>query len=45
MAQLAPDLPIFWGHGTADEEIPYDMAEECVGFLRHGLGISDQRSL
>lgn len=43
MAQFEPNLPVFWGHGTADEEIPLVMAEECVRFLKLGLNFPEDR--
>ena len=43
MAQFEPNLPVFWGHGTADQEIPVEMGTECVGFLREGLGFAEDR--
>ena len=43
MAQFEPDLPMFWGHGTIDEDIPLDMAEECIKFLQEGLKFPEDR--
>ena len=43
MAQFAPNLPVFWGHGTTDNEIPLEMGTECVQFLKSGLGIPEDK--
>lgn len=42
MIHTEPNLPIFWGHGTADEEIPLDYAKESVEFLKGSLGIPER---
>jgi predicted esterase len=39
MVHTQPNLPIFWGHGTADAEIPLVYAEEAMSFLRHALQV------
>jgi lysophospholipase-2 len=31
---MAADFPVFWGHGRADEEIPFEYAEEAISFLQ-----------
>ncbi|KAI0367515.1 Phospholipase/carboxylesterase [Pilatotrama ljubarskyi] len=43
MLQIEPVLPVFWGHGTADTEVPLLYAEECVSFLRESLNIPEDR--
>ncbi|KAL0950679.1 hypothetical protein HGRIS_007461 [Hohenbuehelia grisea] len=37
MLHTAPNLPILWCHGTADDEIPIACAEEAAGFLLNTL--------
>ena len=37
MQQIEPNLPVFWAHGTADEEVPMSYGEECTAFLRNIL--------
>ncbi|TFK82451.1 Phospholipase/carboxylesterase [Polyporus arcularius HHB13444] len=37
MHQIEPSLPVFWSHGTADEEVPLSYGEECTAFLRDSL--------
>jgi len=39
MLHAAPNLPILWCHGTADEEIPLSYADDAVTFLRNSVGI------
>lgn len=43
MQQIEPSLPIFWAHGSADDEVPLSYGEECVSFLRNSLGIPSER--
>ncbi|KAM5531519.1 hypothetical protein V8D89_014844 [Ganoderma adspersum] len=43
MQQIEPSLPIFWAHGSADDEVPLPYGEECVSFLRNTLGIPSER--
>lgn len=43
MIHTEPNLPIFWGHGTADEQIPLTFAQECLQFLRGTLNVSDEK--
>ena len=33
MQQIEPSLPVFWAHGTADDEVPLSYGEECTSFL------------
>lgn len=42
MIHTEPRLPIFWGHGEADQEIPIEIAEQAVDFLIHDLSIPYQ---
>ncbi|TBU48672.1 Phospholipase/carboxylesterase [Dichomitus squalens] len=37
MQQIEPSLPVFWAHGTVDDEVPLSYGEECVSFLRNTL--------
>ncbi|KAI0719120.1 Phospholipase/carboxylesterase [Cerioporus squamosus] len=37
MHQIEPSLPVFWSHGTADQEVPMSYGEECTAFLRNSL--------
>ncbi|OCH92692.1 Phospholipase/carboxylesterase [Obba rivulosa] len=43
MVHLEPNLPIFWGHGTQDPEVPLSMGQECITFLRNTLHIPDEK--
>lgn len=43
MSHIEPCLPVFWGHGAEDTEIPEDMGEECIRFLKEGLNFSDDK--
>ena len=43
MQQIEPSLPVFWAHGSADDEVPLLYGEECVSFLRNTLGMSSER--
>lgn len=43
MSHFEPCLPVFWGHGVEDPEIPHDMGEECVRFLKQGLNFSEHK--
>ncbi|OBZ79816.1 Acyl-protein thioesterase 1 [Grifola frondosa] len=43
MIQMEPNLPVFWGHGNSDHEVPLHVAEECVSFLRDTLDLPDER--
>ena len=43
MAHFEPELPVFWGHGAADQEVPLDMGQECVKFLQDGLKFAEDR--
>ena len=43
MQQIEPSLPVFWSHGTADEEVPQSYGEECVSFLRNTLNIPSDK--
>lgn len=40
MAVMNPSLPVFWGHGTDDREVPLGMGQECINFLRRELRFS-----
>ncbi|RPD58437.1 Phospholipase/carboxylesterase [Lentinus tigrinus ALCF2SS1-6] len=37
MQQMEPSLPVFWSHGTADQEVPLSYGEESTTFLRNNL--------
>jgi predicted esterase len=37
MVYTQPSLPLFWGHGAADEEVPIEFAQEAIGFLYRTL--------
>lgn len=37
MAVMNPSLPVFWGHGIDDREVPLGMGQECINFLRREL--------
>ncbi|TDL28913.1 Phospholipase/carboxylesterase [Rickenella mellea] len=40
MIHTEPRLPIFWGHGDADSEIPLPYAKESIRFLEDTLNIT-----
>lgn len=39
MIHTQPHLPIFWGHGAADAEIPLSFAQEAMSFLNYALRV------
>jgi predicted esterase len=39
MIHTQPHLPVFWGHGTADAEIPLSFAQEAMSFLNYALRV------
>ncbi len=39
MQQIEPNLPVFWSHGVADQEVPLSYGEDATRFLRAALGI------
>ncbi|EMD41527.1 hypothetical protein CERSUDRAFT_110078 [Gelatoporia subvermispora B] len=43
MIHLEPNLPVFWGHGVQDAEVPLSMGQECIAFLRNALHIPDEK--
>ena len=45
MSHIEPCLPVFWGHGVEDTEIPEHMGEECIRFLKQGLNFPDNKSV
>lgn len=40
---MEPSLPVFWGHGTEDREIPLAIGQESVLFLQEDLGFPDAK--
>ncbi|EKM60715.1 uncharacterized protein PHACADRAFT_246795 [Phanerochaete carnosa HHB-10118-sp] len=43
MRQIEPCLPVFWGHGAEDREIPLAIGQESVLFLQDELGFPGSR--
>ncbi|KAI1786307.1 Phospholipase/carboxylesterase [Ganoderma leucocontextum] len=43
MQQIEPSLPVFWAHGSADDEMPLPYGEECISFLRSTLNMPSER--
>ena len=43
MQQIEPSLPVFWSHGTADEEVPLSYGKECISFLRDTLHLPNDK--
>ncbi|KAH7929376.1 phospholipase carboxylesterase [Leucogyrophana mollusca] len=43
MIYTEQNIPVFWGHGDADDEIPLEYGEDAVLFLRNNLHISNSR--
>lgn len=39
MILAEPHLPVFWGHGEADPEIPIAYAEDAISFLYYRLRV------
>ena len=35
--QTEPSLPVFWGHGEADTDIPFQYAQNSMDFLKNRL--------
>lgn len=42
MAYIEPNLPVFWGHGTADNIVTLATAEESITFLTETLQYSEE---
>ncbi|KAJ7462157.1 Phospholipase/Carboxylesterase-domain-containing protein [Mycena latifolia] len=43
-SEHATSIPIFWGHGTADPLVKFDLAERSVDFLKKNIGIPEAPS-
>lgn len=43
MKQIEPNLPVFWSHGAADNEVPVTYGEEGSGFLQRCLHIPEDK--
>ncbi|GJE87880.1 phospholipase/carboxylesterase [Phanerochaete sordida] len=41
MRQIEPSLPVFWGHGTEDPEVPLAIGQESTLFLQEDLGLPE----
>jgi len=44
VSKHAKSIPIFWGHGSADPLVKYQLCKDSVDFLVNRLGISQPSS-